>query len=99
MSQNGLNVRIQLQHQREKRLISPVISKANMTLCKYCIFILIGFGVVFFLVFFSKSYKYKKRDRILAKAVEKQVTINKTPVVSRVISESVLFSIGEKKLI
>ncbi|CAM4807466.1 unnamed protein product [Rotaria magnacalcarata] len=34
-----------------------------------------------------KSYKYKKRDRILAKVIEKQVTINKTPDVSRVIQE------------
>ena len=36
---------------------------------------------------FSKSYKYKKRDRILAKVVEKQATISKTPDVSRVIQE------------
>ncbi|CAF0764637.1 unnamed protein product [Rotaria sordida] len=34
-----------------------------------------------------KSYKYKKRDRILAQVIEKQVTITKTPDVSRVIQE------------
>lgn len=34
-----------------------------------------------------KSYKYKKRDRILAKAVERQVTVTKTPDVQRVIQE------------
>ncbi|CAF2823534.1 unnamed protein product [Rotaria sp. Silwood2] len=34
-----------------------------------------------------KSYKYKKRDRILAQVIEKQVSIAKTPDVSRVIQE------------
>jgi len=41
----------------------------------------------FFFCLFSKSYKYVKRDRILAKVIEKQVTITKTPEVSRVIQE------------
>ncbi len=41
----------------------------------------------FCFVLFSKSYKYIKRDRILAKVIEKQATITKTPDVSRVIQE------------
>ncbi|CAF2752653.1 unnamed protein product [Rotaria sp. Silwood2] len=37
-----------------------------------------------------KSYNYKKRDRILAQVIEKQVTIAKASDVSRVIQESLL---------
>ncbi|CAF4395100.1 unnamed protein product, partial [Adineta steineri] len=36
-----------------------------------------------------KSYKYKKRDRILAKVIENHVSIAKTPEVSRVIHEPI----------
>jgi hypothetical protein len=36
---------------------------------------------------FSKSYKYQKRERILAKVIEKQASITKTPDFSRVIQE------------
>jgi len=55
-----------------------------MMLCKYFLFIQI---LSFYFFLFSKSYKYVKRDRILAKVIEKQATINKTPDVSRVIQE------------
>jgi hypothetical protein len=41
----------------------------------------------FISILFSKSYKYKKRDRILAKIIEKQVTIAKTADVPQVIQE------------
>lgn len=34
-----------------------------------------------------KSYKYKKRDRILAKVIENQAIVEKTPEVTRVIKE------------
>jgi len=56
-----------------------------MMLCIHFVF-LFRFDQFCF-VLFSKSYKYIKRDRILAKVIEKQATITKTPDVSRVIQE------------
>ena len=82
---NGLSVPTQQQHQQENHLIYLMILKPNMMHCKYLfilfISILVSFG------FFSKSYKYKKRDRVLAKVIEKQATVTKTPDVPRIIQE------------
>ena len=51
-------------------------------------FVNIAFVFVFdhYFFFFRKLYQYKKCDRLLAKVIEKQVTINKTPDAARVIS-------------
>ena len=71
------SVLIPLEHQRDKRWKFPKISKENSML------------YVSFFCRLIKSYKYKKRDWILVKVIEKQASISKAPDVSRMIAESV----------